>query len=216
MTDPFPADWARPGPDDVALHHRVVEFSVYDRGEHMAVIGTLRDERPWAAPAGDIDQVHDMGLAVLVRGEDLAIVDVDVEMRRFPHPECRAIEAAFSGLVGLHVGRGYTRAVQERFGRSLGCTHLEFMARAVAPVVIQALASYRRQSGTDAEDVGGARRGAVDWLAGSCHIWAEGGVAEQKVALGWRPGGRRYPAPSLVELGRSSGPGDEEDDDGAA
>ena len=38
-------------------------------------------------------------------------------------------------------GAGLFRAVQERFGRERGCSHLEFLARAIGPVVIQGFTS---------------------------------------------------------------------------
>ncbi len=35
------------------------------------------------------------------------------------------------------------------------------------------------------------------WARDSCHIWAEGGVADQKLAAGWRPGVGAYPSHPL-------------------
>ena len=67
-------------------------------------------------------------------------------MHAFPHTECPTIEAAFAGLVGLNVARGYTREVQTRFGGPRGCTHLEHLARSLGPVVIQAVTSRRALS----------------------------------------------------------------------
>jgi hypothetical protein len=36
-------------------------------------------------------------------------------------------------------------------------------------------------------------------LRNSCHIWAEGGIGEQKLDAGWRPGLTGYPAPTLEQ-----------------
>ena len=87
--------------------------------------------------------VHDMELRVRVRIADLTITGATAEMHAFPHTECPTIEAAFAGLEGLSVARGYTREVQARFGGPRGCTHLEHLARSLGPVVIQAVTSRR-------------------------------------------------------------------------
>ena len=116
--------------------------------------------------------------------------------------ECPAIEDSFAGLVGLSVSRGYTSAVQERFGRQRGCSHLEFLARALGPVVIQALtaAGARRiEEGVVQEPLG---ESGLSWLTNTCHIWADEGIGSEKLAAGWRPLKGEYPAPALVEIRR--------------
>jgi len=35
--------------------------------------------------------------------------------------------------------------------------------------------------------------GSSPWTRNTCHIWAEDGIADQKLAAGWRPSG--VPAP---------------------
>ena len=195
-----------PGPDEIPTHSRRIEFDSYQRGADLLVLGRLRDDRPWADGGAQPQHVHDMVLEVTVRRPELVIVAARAEMRRFPHAECPQIETAFDGLVGLKVGRGYTREVQARFGRQLGCTHLELLARLLGPVVIQSLPSSAMRTrpevdvGTAMAETGGG------WFADSCHIWAsEGpGPGMQKLALGWRPGSSSYPAPSVVVLRRSA------------
>ncbi len=44
--------------------------------------------------------------------------------------------------------------------------------------------------------------GGLQWLTNTCHLWAEGGIGQQKVAAGWRPAKETYPAPALVEIRR--------------
>jgi hypothetical protein len=182
-------------------------FEVFERGDAFEVTGRLRDERPWAAGTVWVEHVHDMELRITVHRPDLVITAAEARMHRFPHEECTDIQEAFTGLVGLNVARGYSRAVQERFGRSLGCTHLELLARTIGPVVIQAVASAatRLQDATKTQvalsDAGTA------WFADTCHVWATDGPrgpgpGMQKVAVGWRPGTDEYPAPSVGEIRR--------------
>ncbi len=191
---------------EIPTHSRRIEFDSYERGADLLVVGRLRDDRPWASGGTLPEHVHDMSLEVTVRRPELVIVAARAEMRHFPHAECPEIETAFKGLVGLRVGRGYTREVQARFGRQLGCTHLELLARLLGPVVIQSLPSSALRT-APAGDVGEALAEAGSgWFADSCHVWAtEGpGPGMQKLAMGWRPGSSTYPAPSAVAWRRSS------------
>jgi hypothetical protein len=82
-----------------------------------------------------------MDLGLVIRRADMTIVDAAADMQTFPHAECTDIEPSFRDLIGLSVARGYSSAVQERFGRERGCSHLEFLARAIGPVVVQGVTS---------------------------------------------------------------------------
>jgi len=176
-------------------------FDVFGVDDDLVVVARLRDSRPWAEDGSAVATVHDMELRVRVRPTDLTIVGATAEMHAFPHTECPVIEESFAGLVGLSVSRGYTRAVQTRFGGPRGCTHLEQLARALGPVVIQAVTSRRALAVSQGESedlLAGAGNSGSPWARDSCHIWAEGGPADQKLALGWRPGVGPYPAPAVV------------------
>jgi hypothetical protein len=181
-----------------AVHRRTIEFEAYDGGDSLSVTGRLRDERPWAEGSDRVEHVHDMDLALTIRKDDLTITAATATMARFPHNECPSITDAFGQLVGLNIGRGYTRAVQERFGGVKGCTHLEQLARTIGPVVIQAMTSIRaRDRDWQHLDAAPSARPTL-FPRNTCHIWAEGGIAEQKLAAGWRPGERAgYPAPPV-------------------
>jgi hypothetical protein len=185
----------------VPVHRRSIEYEAFEVDGVLTVVGKLRDSRPWAQ-SPDIERVHDMELRVTVRLADFTITDADAVMHTFPHFECPAIVEAFRGLVGLSVARGYTRAVQERFGGVSGCTHLEHLARSLGPVVIQAATSTMARSRTEGRPGLGAAETGTSPLAirNSCHVWAEDGIAEQKLALGWQPGRDDYPAPALVHF----------------
>jgi hypothetical protein len=193
-----------PGADPVPLHRRSIEFEAFDGGETLVVVGKLRDSRPWADGRDAVAQVHDMELRVTVRIDDMTIVESVAEMHTFPHAECPAIVPAFVGLVGLSVARGYTREVQSRFGGPKGCTHLEQLARSLGPLVVQAVTSRRARAVSRGESENLLSAGASPWARNSCHVWAEGGVADQKLAAGWRPGQGPYPSLPLQVI-RSAG-----------
>jgi hypothetical protein len=189
--------------DEPAVHRRTIDMQVFERDGYLVVIGTLHDQRPWASGEFGPRSVHRMELGIVVRRSDLVIVDAEAVMHTFPHAECPTIQGSFADLVGLSISRGYTSAVQKRFGRERGCSHLEFLSRSLGPVVIQALsASAARRLENGQADAGVLAEGGLQWLTNTCHLWAEGGIGQQKVAAGWRPAKETYPAPSLVEIRR--------------
>ena len=200
MTDVGAIGVPRPADGAVPLHRRSIDYRAYGDGDDLVVVGHLTDSRPWAEDGRAVATVHDMELRVRVQTSDMTITGATAEMFTFPHTECPTIEAAFTGLVGLNVARGYTRAVQALFGGPRGCTHLEHLARSLGPVVIQTVTSRRAllvSRGESSDLLADAGTGSP-WARNSCHIWAEDGIADQKLAAGWRPGTGSYPSPALV------------------
>jgi hypothetical protein len=195
-----PPDEALPTDERVVLHRRSIEYEAFDAGDSLLIVGRLQDTRPWAEHPASVPRVHDMELQVRVRIEDLTITEAGAEMHTFPHTECPGIVGAFAGLEGLSVARGYTREVQSRFGGPRGCTHLEQLARSLGPVVVQAVTSRRARDVSTGRTADLLSGGDSPWARNSCHIWAEGGIADQKLAAGWRPGTGPYPAPSLASM----------------
>jgi Protein of unknown function (DUF2889) len=177
-------------------------MEVFRRDDYFAVVGTLHDERPWADGGYGPRDLHFMDLGLVVRLSDMVIVDAVADMQTFPHAECTEIEPKFRDLIGLSVGRGYSGAVQERFGRERGCSHLEFLARAIGPVVVQGLTSSAAWQVEKGDGEHPMREGGFTFLANTCHLWAEDGSGPQKIAIGWRPGLFGYPAPSVAEIRR--------------
>jgi hypothetical protein len=177
-------------------------MEVFDRGDHFAVIGTLHDERPWAEGGLGPRDLHMMELGIVVRRADLCIVDAVADMERYPHAECTDIKGSFGDLIGLSVARGYSHAVQERFGRERGCSHLEFLARALGPVVVQGLTSSAAWQVEKGNGTHPMAEGGFGFLTNTCHVWAVDGPGPQKIEAGWRPGKVDYPAPRLPEIRR--------------
>jgi hypothetical protein len=190
------------GSDEPPVHRRTIDVEVFVRDEHLVVIGTLADVRPWATGAFGPRELHRMELAVVVRRADMTIIDAVADMKTFPHAECTVIEPKFRELIGLSVARGYTSAVQERFGRERGCSHLEFLARAIGPAVVQSVTSAAAQEFEEGGTYPDGGR-ALSFLANTCHVFIENGPGSQKIEAGWRPGMfGLYPAPTVVEIRR--------------
>ena len=182
----------------VPTHRRTITIESFDVEDGFEIHATLKDERPWAEGTPTVNVLHSMGLVLTIDSQSMIVTDARAEMWNFPHEECASIEPAFRALVGLSITRGYTRAVQEKLGRERGCSHLEFLARAIGPAAIQTMASSRSRIGGNPVANSNGQFGS--WLVNTCHLWAEGGIGFEKTSLGWRPGQTRYPTPSLVEI----------------
>ncbi|HSZ37150.1 MAG TPA: DUF2889 domain-containing protein [Acidimicrobiales bacterium] len=196
------------GSDEVPVHRRTIDIEVFVRKEYLLVVGTLADVRPWASGELGPRELHRMELAIVVRRADMTITDAVAEMKTFPHAECTVIEPKFSELIGLSVARGYTAAVQERFGRERGCSHLEFLARAIGPAVVQSMTSAAAEQFEKSGVYPDGGR-SLSFLSNTCHVFIEDGPGSQKIEAGWRPGMfGLYPAPTVTEIRRRIAEGD--------
>lgn len=185
--------------DPTILHRRTITIEAREVDDSYRVDCRIRDERPWGEH--EIRRVvHDMELAVTVRSSDLTITRAAATMHAFPHQECPAITPAFVELEGMQIGRGFTREVQRRLGGPRGCAHLQHLSRVLAPAVVQTVASAHAKRGWVIEPEGPP----TTFLRDTCHLWTERGVAEQKLALGWRPSmdDEEYPVPPVDEIRR--------------
>ena len=103
------------------------------------------------------EPVHAMRLLLTIDTQ-LNIVDAQAASEWVPYPgHCDSFAADYRRLVGLNLLRGFRRAVHERLGGTLGCTHLTELAAALPTAAIQAFAGevYRPRDQAhepDAED----------------------------------------------------------------
>ena len=149
----------------------------------LEVRGRLVDERPQGAGVGWFGAVngsiiHDMRVTLRVRHPDLVITAVAAELASHPYSVCPDAVEPLQQLVGLSIARGFTRAVNERFGRQLGCAHLTALIQAMAPVVRQAVGPAFREYDAIPRTAGDT------WFVNSCQAWKEGGLLHQRLAAG--------------------------------
>lgn len=149
----------------------------------LEVSGRLVDERPQGPGVGWFGSVngsviHDMRVRLGVRHPDLVITAVAAEMASHPYSLCPDAVEPLQQLVGLSIARGFTRAVNERFGRQLGCAHLTALIQAMAPVVRQAVGPAFREH----DEI--PRTGGETWFVNTCQAWKEGGLLHQRLAAG--------------------------------
>ncbi len=142
----------------------------------LRVHGVLEDRRPrgvpdWLQHEGDL--IHHMEVTLTVRHPESVITAVEGRMVTFPHAGlCPEVLPGLQSLVGVSVGRGFTRAVNQRLGREQGCTHVTALILAMGPVVRQgAGAAFGFARPRTSEE--------RPWFINSCHAWREGGPLHQ-------------------------------------
>ncbi|MBI4638300.1 MAG: DUF2889 domain-containing protein [Candidatus Rokubacteria bacterium] len=156
------------------VHVRTIRCEAARIGDdHLEVTGRLADERPPGGPRWfGVDQsalIHDMTVTISVRYPDLVVTAARGTMTSHPYTICTDAVPPLGELVGLSVARGFTRAVNERFGRQRGCAHLTALIHAMAPVVRQAAGvAFRGESAPPRAD-------ADHWFVNTCQAWREGG-----------------------------------------
>jgi hypothetical protein len=167
----------RPPPHPLPLHVRTiridaVEADAVEGRRALRVHGTLEDRRPRGVPDGlpcDGDVIHRMEVILTVTWPDLVIATLDGTMRTVPYPGvCPDALPPLQSLVGVAVGRGFTRAVNERIGRERGCTHVAALILAMGPVV-------RQGAGVAFGFAASEGSGGAPWFVNSCQAWREGG-----------------------------------------
>jgi hypothetical protein len=170
-------------------HTRRVRFEAYKRADdRWDLEAHLTDIKPFdyrlssgVRPAGQ--PVHDMWIRLTV-DRRLAVVAALVLTEAMPYPgACGAIGPDYARqLVGLNLGRGFRKAVQERFGRVAGCTHLNEVLAQFPTAAIQALAGER----VDNEDDGGK-----PFQLDQCHALDTRGETVRRYYPRWYRGGSK-------------------------
>jgi Protein of unknown function (DUF2889) len=128
------------------VHTRQVAIQVFRRDDALWDIeATLSDVKTQDAPlpSGDRkagDPMHDMLLCLTV-DQRFNVVAAKAHSRRNPYPGyCEAAEDGYAKLVGLNLIKGFRKAVRERLGAVLGCTHISELSQFLPTAAIQAFA----------------------------------------------------------------------------
>lgn len=128
------------------VHTRTIRVGAYARDDGLwdleAELADVK-EKDFALAVGVRkagDPVHSMQLRLTI-DTALNIVDAAAHSDWVPYPgHCDAFGDAYRRLIGLNLGRGFPRNVNERLGGTQGCTHLTELAAVLPTAAIQAFA----------------------------------------------------------------------------
>jgi len=141
----------------------LIEGRLNDRRERE--IYTLMGER---RPPG---AVHGMVARFLVGETPPKILDAEAEMPKIPIEECDKARDSIKKLIGLRIIYGFSRAVKERLGGTVGCTHLTSLVLSMGSAAMQGIANNRGQKKISPE----AKSLMSQYVKNSCCVWREDG-----------------------------------------
>ncbi len=142
---PIPTDPpASPAPRRL-LHRRSLQVEVYalDAGR-WEVCAELTDVKTSDRHMTDGVRragtpIHGLGLRLVIDAT-LQVLEAGSHSTWVPYPgHCEQHADAYRALVGLNLGRGFRRAVNERLGGARACTHLTELTQVLPTAVIQGL-----------------------------------------------------------------------------
>ncbi len=162
------------------IHNRKIDINTYAYDDSAVMFeGRLTDNRfcttyylsGEARPPG---VVHDMVVRMVVRGADLTIESIDVEMKEIPRAECIETKRSLEPIIGMKIRSGFTDQVKAEIGGAKGCTHLVALLLTMAPAAIQGAWATMARQPLDLEAFGDT---AMRILENTCRVWRTDGPA---------------------------------------
>ncbi len=155
-------------------HTRIIECKGYEREDGLWDIeGHLVDTKTYVhtrRDGGDERQpgqpVHNMWLRLSV-DLDLKIHDAEAVTDNGPYAICGNITVNFKKLIGLTVGPGWRKAITERVGGVLGCTHLVELLGPLGTTAFQATGRAREAHKAKQPST------KKPYQINSCHVYKE-------------------------------------------
>ncbi|MBA4175837.1 MAG: hypothetical protein C0505_04655 [Leptothrix sp. (in: Bacteria)] len=169
-------------------HRRQIDVQVFARDDGLwevdalltdvktRVVHLASGDRPAGAP------LHELLLRLVVDTR-FDIVQAGAETRWSPYGQhCAGHGAVYGSLVGLNLMQNFRRALRERVGGVLGCTHITELAQVLPTAVVQAFAG-------DVIDTRGTADGATQpFQIDRCHaLRSDGPVVREHHPRWYRP-----------------------------
>lgn len=164
------------------LHTRTIKCDGFEREDGLWDIeARMEDIKHYAfdnkfrgkVEAGE--PLHEMYLRITM-DENLEVKDIEAHIDHYPFTGCPNITVDYKKLIGVKIGIGWRRAIKQRLGGKLGCTHLTELLPVMATVSIQTMIPVimkrRREA---AEEAGIDAKKPRPPMLDSCHSWASDG-----------------------------------------
>lgn len=158
------------------IHTRSIELNGYHREDglwdieaHMTDIKSYDIENQWRNGISAGEPIHEMWVR-LTLDETFLIHNVEAVTDNSPFEMCPAITSAYKELIGIRIGRGWRRAINEKVKGKYGCTHITELLAPLATVSFQSLMGNIQKNA--AGKVGNEKH-IKPMVLNSCHAWAE-------------------------------------------
>ncbi|MDA8212795.1 MAG: DUF2889 domain-containing protein [Clostridia bacterium] len=114
-----------------------------------------------------IDTFHEINMTLHVNKDNLEIVWAKADMIRLPQAYCKEAQKQDRNLVGIKIGPGVSKAIQNAVGSDRGCTHLADLALDLVKSVIVTNTKLKLQ-GLSKEEI---EEKLTDMFGGTCYHW---------------------------------------------
>ena len=158
------------------IHTRGIELNGYHREDdlwdievHMTDIKTYDIENRWRTGIAAGEPIHEMWVRLTVDITFL-VKDVEAVTDNSPFQMCPNITDAYKELIGIRIGKGWRRAINEKVRGRLGCTHITELLQPLATVSFQTLMGNIQNSAVNTEE---NRKHITPMVLNSCHAWAD-------------------------------------------
>jgi hypothetical protein len=165
------------------IHTRNIHVAIYAcQDDAIVVEGQLKDDRLIDSyrSGGDVilpGVVHNMIIRMKVRGPELIIEDIDVEMPTVPNDGCLETRRSLEPIKGMSIVSGFTVKVKELVGGAKGCAHLVALLMAMAPAAVQGAWSAATRRPGDSQAL---KTYSMGRLKNTCYVWRSDGPAFAK------------------------------------
>lgn len=167
------------------IQSRKIDIAVYKGSEDSIVVeGILKDDLLLDSyrltgeriPSGTI---HHMIIRIEVKGPQLIVEDIEVEMPTVPHELCQETLECLTPVKGMPIVSGFTSKVKTLAGGPKGCYHLLTLLTAMAPAAVQGAYSAMASKPIDPGKV----QGTLERFKNTCWVWRENGPLMEKSVI---------------------------------
>jgi len=167
------------------IHTRSIDVAIYTYEKDAIVVeGRLKDDRLIDSyRSGGVvirpGVVHNMIIRMKVRGPNLIIEDIDVEMPTVPNDGCLETRLALEPVKGMSIVSGFTVKVKALVGGAKGCAHLVALLMAMAPAAVQGAWTAATRLPNESQAL---KTYSLERLKNTCYVWRSEGPAYIKYA----------------------------------
>jgi len=157
------------------LHTRNIELNGYLRDDglfdiegHMTDIKAYPIKNRWRNGIDPGEALHEMWVRLTINDE-FKIIDVEAVTDNSPFEMCPNITENYKELIGLNIGVGWRRAVNEKVKGKKGCTHISELMGPLATVSFQTMMdNIQKKNISEAK-----KKQFKPMVLNSCHAWAD-------------------------------------------
>ncbi len=159
------------------LHTRSIELNGYQREDnlwdieaHLTDIKTYPIKNQYRDGIEPGEAVHEMWVRITL-DDSYTIVDAEAVTDNSPFETCPSITSVYKELIGIRIGVGWRRALNEKVKGRLGCTHINELMGPIATVAFQTMIGplQRKKAKKDHAEL------FKPMIINSCHAWADDG-----------------------------------------